>query len=106
RKNKLSAISSQLSVKDEDKAEAAVLRMKFSGANSNAEITGQEPLPGKTYYADAHTIEPLKGNATFRRVKYSGIYPGIDAVYYGNDRQLEFDFVIAPHADARRIRLA
>ncbi|HZP07028.1 MAG TPA: choice-of-anchor D domain-containing protein [Terracidiphilus sp.] len=49
---------------------------------------------------------PLHGNDTFGRVRYSGIYPGIDAVFYGNDQQLEFDMVMAPHANPKLIRLA
>jgi hypothetical protein len=39
----------------------------------------------------------------YARVKYEGIYAGIDLVYYGNDRQLEFDFVVAPGADPKAI---
>jgi hypothetical protein len=38
-------------------------------------------------------------------VKYRGIYPGIDAVFYGNQRQLEYDFVVAPGADPKQISL-
>jgi hypothetical protein len=38
-------------------------------------------------------------------VKYRGIYPGIDAVFYGNQRQLEYDFVVAPGADPEQISL-
>src|SRR5450755_2440785 len=40
---------------------------------------------------------------TYGKVKYEGIYPGIDLVYYGNQRQLEYDFIVAPGADPRRI---
>jgi hypothetical protein len=36
-------------------------------------------------------------------VKYEGIYSGIDLVYYGNQRQLEYDFIVAPGADPHRI---
>ena len=36
-------------------------------------------------------------------MKYEGIYSGIDLVYYGNQRQLEYDFIVAPGADPRRI---
>src|ERR1022692_4291600 len=43
---------------------------------------------------------------TYGKVKYEGIYPGIDLVYYGNQRQLEYDFVVAPGADPRRIQFA
>src|SRR5581483_443826 len=42
---------------------------------------------------------------TFARVRYGSVYPGIDAVYHGDDRRLEFDFVVAPHADPARIAL-
>jgi hypothetical protein len=34
------------------------------------------------------------------------MYRGIDMVYYGNQRQLEYDFVVAPGADPKQIRIA
>ena len=43
--------------------------------------------------------------ATYGKVRYAQVYPGIDLVYYGNQRQLEYDFVVAPGADPARIRL-
>ena len=33
------------------------------------------------------------------------IYPGIDLVYYGNQRQLEYDFTVAPGADPNSIAI-
>ena len=42
----------------------------------------------------------------YQKVRYEQIYPGVDLIYYGNERQLEYDFVIAPGADPARIRLA
>src|SRR5207237_5524425 len=36
---------------------------------------------------------------------YERVYPGIDLVYYGNQRQLEYDFVVAPGADPTDIQL-
>src|SRR6266481_1926004 len=41
----------------------------------------------------------------YGRVQYASIYPGIDLVYYGNQRQLEYDFIVAPKADPRKIKL-
>jgi hypothetical protein len=38
-------------------------------------------------------------------VRYRTVYPGIDVVYYGNPTRLEYDFVLAPGADPRAIRL-
>ncbi len=37
--------------------------------------------------------------ATFARVCVGQLYPGINLTYYGNQRQLEYDFTIAPGAD-------
>ncbi|TMI11754.1 MAG: hypothetical protein E6H40_03915, partial [Betaproteobacteria bacterium] len=42
---------------------------------------------------------------TYAKVHYRAVYPGIDLVYYGNQRQLEYDFVVAPGADPNRIVL-
>ena len=28
---------------------------------------------------------------------YSGIYSGVDLVYYGNQGALEYDFIVTPH---------
>src|SRR5262249_57341082 len=46
------------------------------------------------------------GVANYARVRYEGVYPGVDAVYYGNQRRLEYDFRVAPGADPGAIRLA
>lgn len=45
------------------------------------------------------------GVATNAQVRYEQVYPGIDLVYYGNQRQLEYDFVVGPGADPACIRL-
>jgi Beta-propeller repeat len=82
----------------------AVVSMKLNGANENAAVTGASQLPGKVNYfigKDAskwHTDVP-----TYAQVKYAGIYPGIDLIYYGNQKQLEYDFVVAPGADPKAI---
>ncbi|MCA1591594.1 MAG: SBBP repeat-containing protein [Acidobacteria bacterium] len=83
-----------------------VLRMKLVGADANATVAGAEELAGKVNYfvgndpAQWRTSVPAYG-----RVRYTDVYPGIDMVYYGNQRQLEYDFRIAPGADARTVSL-
>ena len=42
----------------------------------------------------------------YAKVRYSNVYDGIDVVYYSADRQLEYDFVLAPGANADAIQLA
>ncbi|MBI3416644.1 MAG: SBBP repeat-containing protein [Verrucomicrobia bacterium] len=83
------------------------LRMKLVGANSSSLISGEEPLPGKFNYFIGSDPSRWRTNiSTFARVRYHEVYPGIDLVYYGNEGQLEYDFVIAPGADPNRIALA
>jgi hypothetical protein len=43
---------------------------------------------------------------SYAQVKYEGVYPGVDLVYYGNQRQIEYDFVVAPGADPNQIKLS
>ena len=43
---------------------------------------------------------------SYAQVKYEGVYPGVDLVYYGNQRQLEYDFVVAPSAEPDQIKLS
>jgi hypothetical protein len=85
---------------------AAVVRIKLMDANSDAQTTGLEELPGKTNYLIGN--DPAKWRtdvSNYARVRYREVYPGVDLVYYGNQRQLEYDFVIAPGADPQNIRL-
>jgi hypothetical protein len=83
----------------------AALRMKLVKANPAAKVTGEEELPGKSNYFIGNDAKKWRSNVpTYGKVKYEGIYSGIDLVYYGNQRQLEYDFVVAPGADPRRIQ--
>ena len=86
----------------------AVLRMKLLGANPEARVTGLEKLPGKSNYFIGNDPKKWRANVPhYVKVKYEEVYPGIDLVYYGtNQRQLEYDFVVASGADPRAIRLS
>jgi hypothetical protein len=84
----------------------AVLRLKLLGANPEATVTGLEELPGKSNYFLGNDPKKWRANVpNYARVKYENVYPGVDLVYYGNQRQLEYDFVVAPGADPKAIRL-
>src|SRR6266536_2782587 len=84
----------------------AVLRMKLVGANPKPQLTGEEELPGKVNYFIGNDPKKWRTNvSTYAKVKYREVYPGIDLVHYGNQRQLEYDFVVAPGTDPKAIRL-
>src|ERR1700687_1294803 len=80
------------------------LRMKLRNANPAARVTGVDELAGTSNYFIGNDPTKWRTNVpTYGKVKYVGIYSGIDLVYYGNQRQLEYDFIVAPGADPRRI---
>jgi CSLREA domain-containing protein len=85
----------------------AVVRLQLLGANPNPQVTGLEELPGKINYFTGNDPVKWRTNvATFAKVKYENVYPGVDLVYYGNQRQLEYDFVVAPGVDPSVIQLS
>ncbi|MBV9210763.1 MAG: SBBP repeat-containing protein, partial [Acidobacteria bacterium] len=85
----------------------SVLKMKLAGADTQARATGVEELPGKSNYFIGNDPQQWRASVpNFARVKYEGVYKGVDLVYYGNQRTLEYDFVVAPGADASQIKLS
>ena len=87
-------------------AGADVLRMQLSGAHATLSAQGLDQLSGKSsYFIGNDASQWHRDVPAYARVRYADVYDGIDLVYYGNQRQLEYDFVVAPHADARPIRL-
>jgi len=87
------------------RVETAVLKMKLRGANDSPQIVGVDPLPGKSNYFIGN--DPMKWRTdvpNYAKVKYEQIYRGVDMVYYGSRRQLEYDFIVAPGTDPRIIR--
>jgi hypothetical protein len=89
------------------KVETTVLRMKLVGANPEPLIEGRDELPGKNNYFIGKDPEKWRtGVSRYRRVRYADVYPGIDLVYYGNQQQLEYDFVVGPGVDPGATRLS
>jgi len=92
--------------KAERTAKSSVLRLQFAGANPAAEISGVNRLPGRTDYFIGNDPRNWRtGVPSYGKVAYRGLYSGIDAVFYGNQRQLEYDFVVSPGADPKQIAL-
>jgi hypothetical protein len=61
---------------------------------------------GANYLVGSRPDQWRIGVPLFGKIIYTGVYPGIDLIYYGNQNQLEYDFVVAPGASWRSIRLA
>jgi uncharacterized protein (TIGR03437 family) len=85
-------------------ASADTLRMSLIGANAKANAVGLAPQPGVVSYFIGNDPKNWRsGIPTYGKVNYGQIYPGVDLIFYGNQRQLEYDFVVAPGADPSRI---
>jgi len=82
--------------------------MDLIGARKHIQAEGLDPLPGITSYFLGNDPKKWRpGVPHYARVRYRDVYPGIDVIFYGNEAgQLEYDFVVAPGADASAIRLA
>jgi hypothetical protein len=88
-------------------SKATVLRIRLDHANSNPEVSGIDELASKSnYFIGKDPAKWRRNIPTFGRVKYQEVYSGVDLVYYGNRRDLEYDFVLAPGANPRRLNSA
>ncbi len=83
-----------------------VVQMRLVGANSESRISGVNETSTKSNYFIGKDPSKWRMNVSnFAEVQYAAVYPGVDLIYYGNQRQLEYDFVVAPGADPREITL-
>lgn len=83
------------------------INMSFVGANKNINVTSENQLPSKVNYLvgsdEKHWYRDIP---TYGQIVYQQIYNGINAVFYGNQNQLEYDLQIAPKIDPRVIQLS
>jgi len=84
---------------------ATALRMTLVGANRAPQMEGIDELPGKShYFVDSDPAKWRTNVPQYAKLRYRDVYKGVDVVYYGNQQQLEHDFVVAPGADPAKIR--
>jgi len=82
----------------------SVLRMGLVNANEQASVVGEDARATRVSYLRGGTEQSQSGVPTFGKARCENVYPGVDLVYYGNQRQLEYDFVVAAGADPDQIR--
>ena len=90
-----------------DKTKSSTVRMNLVGANRDALASGLNQLPGKSNYFVGDDPKKWRTDVpNYAKVEFAEIYPGVDVVYYGTrERHLEYDFVVAPHANPNAIKL-
>lgn len=85
----------------------SVVHATLMGANATAKLTGMQRLVGTTnYFIGSDPREWQTNVPNYAQVKYSGVYPGVDLVFYGKQNLLEYDFIVSPGADPKDIALA
>jgi hypothetical protein len=82
-----------------------IVRMNLQGAIS-PRISGNRPQEGRANYFIGNSDRWISDVPLYAGVQYSGVYPGVDLVFYSSEGELEYDFTLAPGASASTIKLA
>ncbi|MBS1824225.1 MAG: SBBP repeat-containing protein [Acidobacteria bacterium] len=81
------------------------ISMHLDGAR-RVDAAATDKLAGVSHYYFGPDERGWRTNVPhYSRLRWAQVYEGIDIVYYTRGREIEFDFEIAPGADARLIRL-
>lgn len=82
------------------------LHMDFVGANSQPDMSGEALQQGITSYFKGGQADWITGAAHYGKVRYTELYDGIDAVFYGNPNEVQYDFLVSAGANPSDIRLS
>jgi hypothetical protein len=83
------------------------LKMRIEGANLSAPATGLHRLPGISNYFVGNDPSRWRTHIpTYEKVQFENVRPGVNLVYYGNQKQLEYDFVLSPGVRPESLRLS
>jgi len=82
------------------------LKLDFVGANPKVKPRGEQPTAAAISYFKGSQSEWRTGLATYTRVVYPDLWPGIDLVFSGTVNHLKHEFVVKPGADPTQIKLA
>jgi PKD repeat protein len=89
-----------------DSIEALVLKAAFVGANPNPTASGNKLLDYKCNYFLGNDRAKWRTDVpNYEAIVLDEVYPGIDLTYYGNGKQMEYDFVVSPGADYSQIQI-
>jgi len=85
-------------------AKSEVIKLRPLNARKGVEIVAEEEQSGRVNYFIGNDPKKWKTDIpTYRKVRYKGLYEGVDIVFYGNNNQLEYDIIARPGADISKI---
>lgn len=80
------------------------IRLGLTGRVESVRPQPSQQLPGRINYLRSRHQQQT-GIRSFGRIVYENVYPGIDQIFYGKQRQLEYDLVVKPGVDPQQIGL-
>src|SRR4051812_18888990 len=87
-------------------AAAEAIRIRWLGGSPATTVAGADEQPGKAHYYGGADPSAWRQNVPmYGRVVYRSVYPDVDLVFHGTQRDAEFDFVVHPGGDPRAVRL-
>lgn len=76
------------------------ISIEWVHCNPQLQPIGVSPVPAKTNYLVGNDSRLWRRNIeNYAGVAYRGLYPGVDLVYYGKQRELEYDLTLEPNVD-------
>ncbi|MCY7318853.1 MAG: SBBP repeat-containing protein, partial [Ramlibacter sp.] len=82
------------------------VQLQLAGAHADVKAEGGDLLASTSnYLLGSNASQWRTAIANYGSVVYREVYDGVDVRYYGNQRQLEYDFIVAAGADAGAISL-
>jgi hypothetical protein len=89
-----------------DKIRTYRLDVQWIGSNPNPKVVSKEPFfDVDNFYNVANGLPPALNVKSYHSVKYEEIYPGIDVEFHGKNGYLEYDFIVKPGADYKKIQI-
>ena len=86
--------------------ETIMIKASFVGANSNLQLVGVDIMEYKCNYFIGNDPNKWQTDVpNYSALLYEQVYDGIDLKYYGNGRQMEYDFIVSPGADYSQIEI-
>ena len=82
------------------------VKLDFLGANPDVRPVAEDPTSAVVSYFKGPKQDWKAGLATYSKLVYKDLWPGIDLVYSGTVNRLKYDFIIQPGAMPEQIRLA
>jgi hypothetical protein len=82
------------------------VKLDFVGADPGVRPAGEGKAEAIVSYFKGKPDEWRPGLATYSRIVYKDLWPGIDLAFYGTAERLKHEFIVHPGADPSVIRLA